>query len=152
MDHSACSIRFHAALLPFCTLTSFVVLSDVHCQGDANTIRGCETVVQCPRRPRVVIFSYVAFVNPSRRFGLFAGESFGARRGLTEEFPVLSVGECVGSYGGMVCDPEEALDRDGLYTYRTPKLPPRATKGTTYVHYVVHVCNDNQRTCLLRRR
>ena len=105
-------------------------VQNVYAQADAAKVRASGTCVQVPDQPRVVIFSYIAFVHPAQRFGLFAGEPFGDRQGNTDAFPSLTGGMCVGTYGGLVCDAEEALDRDGLYTYHEPELPPRPKGGT----------------------
>lgn len=85
-------------------------------------------------QPRVIIFCYIAYVNPSKRFGLFAGEPFRPRRVRPDGTPVLTAGECIGSYGGLVCDTDEALDRDGVYTYDEPALPATARTQSMYVN------------------
>lgn len=88
-------------------------------------------------RPSVRMFIYVAYKSPKTEFGLFAGESLSVTDNGTAARPELSAGECLGTYGGMVCGhDEEALDKKAVYRMAHGKLPAWSGARRMYVYAV----------------
>lgn len=90
----------------------------------------------CTQFPEVVIPMYVKFVSPARGFGLFAAADFSVS---TE----LQSNQCVGTYGGIICDERDPVCKHAIYALLAGSLPDGTevidAKTTIKLQYVVFI-------------
>lgn len=81
--------------------------------------------------PNVVIPMYIKFISPDIGFGLFAGAD------LPDSS--LAVDQCVGSYGGIVCDEREPIHHKAVFKMRKGTLPPDKKDGLYVLSSILHL-------------
>ena len=83
--------------------------------------------------PKVVVPLYIRYINPRRGFGVFTAGVIGSEQVLQDGLRVPTA-ECIGTYGGRVCDKREAIHKKGLYRLQKISLQPLGL-GKPYVYY-----------------
>ena len=87
--------------------------------------------------PESVIPTYVRYISPTRGFGLFAGGDLSVNK-------MLALNQCVGTYGGVICDDREPICKTAVYKLSYGALPSSDELG--------YVNSPNQCCVILRPR
>lgn len=106
----------------------------VHFQNDAEVLYNSVITDKAEShillgRPQVVIPLYVRFISPKRGFGLFTGAALPKESAAIQEGLRLPTAECIGTYGGRICDKRETIHKKAVYRLTYGMLNPLPQHG-----------------------
>lgn len=85
-------------------------------------------------RPTVVVPLYIRFINPARRFGVFTGTLMEVQSAIQEGLNIPTA-QCIGTYGGRICDKREAIHKHAVYRVPYGSIDPLKPDGPYVSHF-----------------
>lgn len=73
--------------------------------------------------PKVVVPLYIRFIHPGRGFGMFTGKRMDNESAIQVDLNVPTT-DCIGTYGGRICDKREAIHKKAVYRMWTGSIDP----------------------------